>query len=103
MQHTTLMLECNKLLDSGTAPWKERSTVGVDEEGGEEMDGEEEEEMPTREDLAASTTSCWDTIFLFIMGSTVIKPPSDRVVSLLTRGELMVVHEYDFLLLVCRA
>src|SRR3546814_18627475 len=53
--------------------------------------------MPTREELAAFTTSCWDTIFLFIMGSTVIQPPSDRVVSLLTRGEFMVVHEYGSL------
>ncbi|ELR21525.1 transcription factor tfb2 subfamily protein [Acanthamoeba castellanii str. Neff] len=64
----------------------------------QKMDGEgeeEEEAMPTREELAAFTTSCWDTIFLFIMGSTVIQPPSDRVVSLLTRGEFMVVHEED--------
>lgn len=87
------------LTESGTAPWKERSTVGLGLDGEDgEMDGEgeeEEEAMPTREELAAFTTSCWDTIFLFIMGSTVIQPPSDRVVSLLTRGEFMVVHEED--------
>ncbi len=65
----------------------------MDDEG--EENEEEEEAMPTREELAAFTTSCWDTIFLFVMGSTVIQPPSDRVVSLLTRGEFMVVHEYS--------
>jgi hypothetical protein len=58
---------------------------------GEDMD---DDEVPSRESLAAFTTSCWDTILLFIMGSTVIRPPSDRVVALLTRGEFMVVHEY---------
>ena len=36
----------------------------------------------SRDDLAAHVTACWDAILLLMMGSTVARQPSDRIVAL---------------------
>jgi len=69
---------------SGTARWEEQHKA-VNEYDGEGV---------SKEFLSEFSTSCWNAILLFIMGSTATQPPSDRVVSLLICGEFVTVNEY---------